>query len=103
MTENSGHRSYDELFIGGHWRKPANQLPPPPAPHSDPLTRPGQGSVQCSGQQPNPCTYTSTPGPPAIYTPQSGEVVAPDGTRFALSNSTNLGDDGWRQMLAPAG
>jgi acyl-CoA reductase-like NAD-dependent aldehyde dehydrogenase len=24
MTGNSGHRSYDELFIGGHWRKPAN-------------------------------------------------------------------------------
>jgi aldehyde dehydrogenase (NAD+) len=24
MTENPGHRSYDELFIGGHWRKPAN-------------------------------------------------------------------------------
>jgi aldehyde dehydrogenase (NAD+) len=24
MTENSGHRSYDELFIGGQWRKPAN-------------------------------------------------------------------------------
>ncbi len=23
MTENSGHRSYDELFIGGRWRKPA--------------------------------------------------------------------------------
>ncbi|HTX93535.1 MAG TPA: aldehyde dehydrogenase [Mycobacterium sp.] len=24
MTENSDHRSYDELFIGGQWRKPAN-------------------------------------------------------------------------------
>jgi aldehyde dehydrogenase (NAD+) len=24
MTEDSGHRSYDELFIGGSWRKPAN-------------------------------------------------------------------------------
>jgi aldehyde dehydrogenase (NAD+) len=24
MTENHGHRSYDELFIGGRWRKPAN-------------------------------------------------------------------------------
>ena len=24
MTENPGHRSYDELFIGGQWRKPAN-------------------------------------------------------------------------------
>jgi phospholipid/cholesterol/gamma-HCH transport system substrate-binding protein len=81
---------------------PANELPPPPAPHSDPLTRPGQGTVQCSGQQPNPCIYTPAPSPAAIYTPQSGEVVAPDGTRFTVTNSTNLGDDGWRQMLAPA-
>ena len=24
MTANPGHRCYDELFIGGHWRKPAN-------------------------------------------------------------------------------
>lgn len=24
MTEIPGHRSYDELFIGGHWRKPAS-------------------------------------------------------------------------------
>jgi aldehyde dehydrogenase (NAD+) len=24
MTEDSGHRSCDELFIGGQWRKPAN-------------------------------------------------------------------------------
>ncbi|BBZ40668.1 aldehyde dehydrogenase [Mycobacterium conspicuum] len=24
MTANPGHRRYDELFIGGHWRKPAN-------------------------------------------------------------------------------
>ncbi|MGA7050726.1 MAG: aldehyde dehydrogenase [Mycobacterium sp.] len=24
MTENPGHRSYDELFVGGEWRKPAN-------------------------------------------------------------------------------
>jgi aldehyde dehydrogenase (NAD+) len=23
MTENPGHRSYDELFVGGRWRKPA--------------------------------------------------------------------------------
>ena len=36
---------------------PADQLPPggSPPPVSDPLTPPGQGSVQCSGQQPNPC------------------------------------------------
>lgn len=24
MTKNSDHRCYDELFIGGQWRKPAN-------------------------------------------------------------------------------
>jgi aldehyde dehydrogenase (NAD+) len=24
MTQEHGHRSYDELFVGGHWRKPAN-------------------------------------------------------------------------------
>jgi phospholipid/cholesterol/gamma-HCH transport system substrate-binding protein len=80
---------------------PADQLPPPPQPRSDPLSRPGQGTVQCSGQQPNPCIYTPTPGPAAIYTPQSGEVVAPDGTKFNLSNSTNIGEDGWKDMLAP--
>jgi phospholipid/cholesterol/gamma-HCH transport system substrate-binding protein len=82
---------------------PANELPQPPAPHSDPLTPPGQGTVQCSGQQPNPCIYTPAPSPAAIYTPQSSEVVAADGTRFTVSDSTNLGDNGWRQMLAPTG
>ena len=43
---------------------PADQLPPTgsPPPISDPLTPPGQGTVQCSGQQPNPCTYTPAPG-----------------------------------------
>jgi aldehyde dehydrogenase (NAD+) len=24
MTKTSGYRSYDEVFVGGHWRKPAN-------------------------------------------------------------------------------
>lgn len=76
-----------------------------PAPISDPLSPPGQGSVQCSGQQPNPCTYTPAPGPPgstAVYNPSSGEVVGPDGVRYNVSNSTNPGDDGWKEMLAPA-
>ena len=87
---------------------PADQLPPPSrasAPISDPLTPPGQGTVQCSGQQPNPCTYTPAPGPPgatAIYSPTSGEVVGPDGVRYNVSNSSNPGDDGWKEMLAPA-
>ena len=87
---------------------PADQLPPPArasAPTSDPLSPPGQGSVECSGQQPNPCRYTPAPGPPgstAIYSPTSGEVVGPDGVRYNVSNSSNPGDDGWKEMLAPA-
>ena len=87
---------------------PADQLPPPArasAPTSDPLSPPGQGSVQCSGQQPNPCTYTPAQGPPgstAIYSPSSGEVVGPDGVKYNVSNSKNPGDDGWKEMLAPA-
>jgi phospholipid/cholesterol/gamma-HCH transport system substrate-binding protein len=87
---------------------PADKLPPPArssAPVSDPLSPPGQGTVQCSGQQPNPCTYTPAPGPPgstAIYSPTSGEVVGPDGVRYNVSNSSNPGDDGWKEMLAPA-
>jgi len=82
---------------------PADQLPQPPAPTSDPLSRPGLGTVQCSGQQPNPCIYTPASGPAAIYSPQSGDVVAPDGSKFTLTNSNNTGDDGWKEMLAPAG
>jgi len=82
---------------------PADRLPEPPAPTSDPLTRPGRGNVTCNGQQPNPCAYTPAPGPSAIYTPQSGELVAPDGTRFTVSESTDIGGNGWKQMLAPAG
>jgi phospholipid/cholesterol/gamma-HCH transport system substrate-binding protein len=83
---------------------PANLLPPSgsPAPVSDPLSRPGQGTVTCSGQQPNPCNYTPS-GPVAIYNPQSGEVVAPDGSRYSVKDSTSTGDDGWKEMLAPAG
>ncbi len=86
---------------------PADQLPPPQsvAPVSDPLTPPGQGAVTCSGQQPNPCIYTPAPGPPgstAVYSPASGEVVGPDGVRYNVSNSSKPGDDGWKEMLAPA-
>jgi phospholipid/cholesterol/gamma-HCH transport system substrate-binding protein len=85
---------------------PADQLPAPPAPVSDPLSPPGQGTVTCSGQQPNPCIYTPAPGPPgstAVYSPASGEVVGPDGVRYNVSNSSNPGDNGWKEMLAPAG
>jgi phospholipid/cholesterol/gamma-HCH transport system substrate-binding protein len=81
---------------------PADMLPPPPLPVSDPLTPPGQGTVQCSGQQPNPCEYTPAPGASAIYSPASGEVVGPDGVKYSVSNSSNTGDDGWKEMLAPA-
>ena len=82
---------------------PADRCRHRPAPVSDPLTPPGQGSVQCSGQQPNPCTYTPAPGTSAIYSPASGEVVGPDGVKYSVSNSSNPGDDGWKEMLAPAG
>ena len=83
---------------------PANKLPPSQSqtPISDPLTAPGQGSVSCSGQQPNPCIYTPASGPSAVYNPSSGEVVGPDGVKYSVDNSSNPGDDGWKRMLAPA-
>jgi phospholipid/cholesterol/gamma-HCH transport system substrate-binding protein len=82
---------------------PAGQLPQPPAPTSNPLSAPGSGTVQCSGQQPNPCLYTPAPGNTATYNPQSGEVVGPDGVKYTVNSSTSTGDDGWKGMLAPAG
>jgi len=81
---------------------PADQLPPAPQPVSDPLTAPGQGSVQCSGQQPNPCVYTPASGPTAVYSPSSGQVVGPDGVTYSVTNSSNPGENGWKEMLAPA-
>jgi phospholipid/cholesterol/gamma-HCH transport system substrate-binding protein len=81
---------------------PADQLPGTPPPVSDALSPPGSGTVQCSGQQPNPCAYTPNAAPTAIYTAQSGEVLAPDGTKWSVSDSANTGDDGWKNMLAPA-
>lgn len=84
---------------------PASQLPPPETtlPTSDPLTPPGQGTVTCSGQQPNPCIYTPAAGPSAVYSPSSGEVVGPDGVTYSVTNSSNPGESGWKEMLAPAG
>ncbi|WP_059015072.1 MCE family protein [Mycobacterium sp. M26] len=84
---------------------PADLLPPPAANPvtSDPLSRPGTGSVQCNGQQPNPCTYTPAEGNTAVYNPQSGELVGPDGVKYSVTNSSSTGDDGWKEMLAPAG
>jgi phospholipid/cholesterol/gamma-HCH transport system substrate-binding protein len=80
---------------------PADLLPPPAPIVSDPLSPPGSGTVQCSGQQPNPCIYTPAPGS-AIYNPQAGEIVGPDGVKYSVNNSTSTGDEGWKEMLAPA-
>lgn len=80
---------------------PADMVPASPPPLNDPLTRPGTGSVQCNGQQPNPCIYTPGGGPAALYNPQSGQAVGPDGVEYSVENSTNIGDDGWKGMLAP--
>ncbi|AKN15529.1 hypothetical protein MHAE_12738 [Mycobacterium haemophilum DSM 44634] len=82
---------------------PADRLSGTPPPISDPLSRPRSGSVQCNGQQPNPCVYTPSGPPSAVYSPQSGELVGPDGVKYAVENSTKTGDDGWKEMLAPAG
>lgn len=82
---------------------PADQLPPPAPFVSDPLSPPGSGTVQCSGQQPNPCIYTPASSTAATYNPQSGEVVGPDGVKYTVSSSSSTGDDGWKAMLAPAG
>jgi phospholipid/cholesterol/gamma-HCH transport system substrate-binding protein len=81
---------------------PADRLRGSPPPISDPLQRPGSGTVQCNGQQPNPCIYTPA-HPTAIYVPSSGEVVSEDGTKYTLEDSRHTGDDGWKDMLAPAG
>jgi phospholipid/cholesterol/gamma-HCH transport system substrate-binding protein len=86
---------------------PADLLPPTKTATNDAPSAPGQGSVECNGQQPNPCTYT--PAAPAAtnmsstYNAASGEIVGPDGTTYTVQNSTTTGDDGWKEMLAPAG
>jgi phospholipid/cholesterol/gamma-HCH transport system substrate-binding protein len=82
---------------------PADLLPGPTPPTSDPLSPPGTGTVQCNGQQPNPCTYTPAASNTAVYSPQSGEVTGPDGVKYDVKNSSSTGDDGWKEMLAPAG
>ncbi|BBX98743.1 virulence factor Mce family protein [Mycobacterium lacus] len=82
---------------------PADRVAGTPPPVSDPLSRPGSGTVQCNGQQPNPCVYTPSGPPSAVYSPQSGELVGPDGVKYSVENSTKTGDDGWKEMLAPAG
>jgi phospholipid/cholesterol/gamma-HCH transport system substrate-binding protein len=79
---------------------PADKVPGTPPPVSDPLQRPGSGTVQCNGQQPNPCVYTPSAAPSAIYTPSSGEVARSDGVKYLLKNSTSTGEEGWKDMLA---
>ncbi len=84
---------------------PADRLPPgglTPPPISDPLQRPGSGTVECNGQQPNPCVYVPGGPPAAVYSPQSGELAGPNGAKYAVDNSSKTGDDGWKDMLAPA-
>jgi phospholipid/cholesterol/gamma-HCH transport system substrate-binding protein len=81
---------------------PADRVAGTPPPISDPLQRPGSGTVQCNGQQPNPCVYTPAGPPAAVYSPMSGEVMGPDGAKYSVKTS-NTGDDGWKEMLAPAG
>jgi phospholipid/cholesterol/gamma-HCH transport system substrate-binding protein len=82
---------------------PSDQVAETPPPISDPLQRPGSGTVECNGQQPNPCVYI--PGGPAtaIYSPQSGDLVGPDGVKYTVGNSSKTEADGWQEMLAPAG
>jgi phospholipid/cholesterol/gamma-HCH transport system substrate-binding protein len=29
--------------------------------------------------------------------------MGPDGSKYSVNNSSNTGDDGWKEMLAPAG
>ncbi|QNJ96496.1 MCE family protein (plasmid) [Mycolicibacterium fluoranthenivorans] len=82
---------------------PADQLPGTPPPISDPLSPTDTGSVECNGQQPNPCVYTPA-GPPApIYGTQSGQITGPDGVKYSVDNAIESGEDGWKRMLAPAG
>ena len=87
----------------GHNPLPADKVPGTPPPVSDPLERPKSGSVECNGQQPNPCVYTPAEPAMSIYSPRSGELTGPDGVTYTVENSSNTGDDGWKQMLAPAG
>jgi phospholipid/cholesterol/gamma-HCH transport system substrate-binding protein len=70
---------------------PSDRVAGTPPPTSDPLSRPGTGT----------CVYTPGGPPPAVYSPQSKELIGPDGVRYAVDNSSKTGDDGWKDMLAP--
>jgi phospholipid/cholesterol/gamma-HCH transport system substrate-binding protein len=81
---------------------PADQLPGTPPPKSDPLQRPRSGGVECNGQQPNPCVYSPSALPTALYDVRSGTVVGPDGVVYSVANSADIGDEGWKEMLGSA-
>jgi phospholipid/cholesterol/gamma-HCH transport system substrate-binding protein len=81
---------------------PSDRVAGTPPPISDPLQRPGSGTVECNGQQPNPCVYIPSGPPTAVYIPQNDELVGPNGVKYAVENSSKTGDDGWKDMLAPA-
>lgn len=49
------------------------------------------------------CIYTPSGGLTAIYDVQSGEVTGPGGVKSSIKNSTSVGQDGWKAMLAPTG
>lgn len=82
---------------------PADQVSGTPPPVSDAPSRPGSGTVQCNGQQPNPCSYTPAGPPSATLGTQSSQITGPDGVRYTVHNSSDTGDEGWKQMLGPTG
>ncbi|PBA08400.1 hypothetical protein CKJ70_26630 [Mycobacterium avium] len=47
-----------------------------------------------------PCIYIPS-GAAAIYSPQSGEFLGPDGVKYTIEDSAKIGDDGWKEMLGP--
>jgi phospholipid/cholesterol/gamma-HCH transport system substrate-binding protein len=81
---------------------PSDRVAGTPPPASDPLQRPNSGTVECNGQQPNPCVYVPSGPPAAVYSPQNGELTGPNGMKYAVENSSKTGDNGWKDMLAPA-
>ena|GEM_PF-304299 len=83
---------FTRIGVDGWARLPlAHQcaLPLTPPPISDVLQRPGSGTVQCNGQQPNSCVYTPAGGPTAVYSPQSGELVGPGGVKYGRELEEN--------------
>ncbi|WP_396932138.1 MCE family protein [Mycolicibacterium sp.] len=82
---------------------PANRLPGTPPPVNDPLSVPGAGTVECNGQQPNPCVYTPANPTNVILAPQGFVATGPDGVKYSVDDSAGSGDEGWKKMLAPAG